>query len=93
MEKFSRELKHRVPEATVRNFKRHLKEQMKRGKEYDEIRVESSGPRRCPLLLPVEIDDLTKKLVRSLRSDGSPISTDIVLASAKGIVAHKTCHF
>ena len=40
-------------------------------------------------LLRVEIDDLTKKLVRSLRSAGSPISTDVVLASAKGIVAHK----
>ena len=89
VEKFSRELKHRFPEVTVRNFKRNLKEQMERGKEYDEIRVKSSGPRWRPLLLPVEIDDLTKKLVCSLRSAGSTISTDIVLASAKGIVAHQ----
>ena len=49
VEKFSRELKHRVPEATVRNLKHNLKEQMKRGKDYDEICVKLSGPQVRPL--------------------------------------------
>ena len=42
-----------------------------------------------PLLLQEEIDELTKKFIHGLRLCGSPVSSSIVLAAAKGIVHHK----
>ena len=73
----------------MRNFKRNMQSQMKREKDFDELCVEATGPRDRPLTLPKEVDDLFQQMVFSLRMSGSPISADIVVAAAKGIVVHK----
>ena len=89
VEKFSKELGHRVPEATVRNYKRNLQAQLKEGKNMEDISVMATSSPGRPLLLPKPLDDLTKQLVFSLHVSGSPISADIILAAAEGIVRHR----
>ena len=76
-------------ESTVCNFKRNLQSQLRQGVEANSMRDLSSGKRGHLLVLPVELDTLTKELVRGLRSSGSPISSSIVIAAARGIVNHK----
>ena len=86
--KFSKVLRFDVPECTVRNFKREAQKQISGGIDIQEVRIESKKQGR-PLLLTEEIDDLTKQFIKSLRLCGSPVSSSIVLAAAKGIVIYK----
>ena len=60
---------------------------MKGGKTLNEVAL-LTKKRGRPLLLPEEIDELTK-FIKGLRLCGSPVSSSIVLAAAKGIVHHK----
>ena len=87
MEKYSRSLGFDLPEVTVRNFKRELEKQIKSGKRYDEARI-SVQKKGCHLL-PEKMDTLLSKFVQSLRLAGSPVSSSIIIAAARGIVVHK----
>ena len=91
VEKFSASLGYTVSEATVRNFKREVLKRLKEGSDLESIIIPAKKRGR-PLLLPEEIDELTKKFIQSLRVCGSPVSSSIVLAAAKGIVTHKAFH-
>ena len=73
------------------NFKREVLKRLKRGSDLESITIPAKKRGR-PLLLPEEIDELTKKFIQSLRVYGSPVSSSIVLAAAKGIVTHKAFH-
>ena len=42
-----------------------------------------------PLLLPEEIDQLIKQFIQNMRVCGSPLSSSIVVAAAKGIALSK----
>ena len=76
--KYSKELGFELPEATVRNFKRELGQQLKSGKDYVELDIPNRKRGRRPLLLPAELDDLTKQFIGSLRLCGSQVSSSIV---------------
>ena len=76
-----------VTECTVRNFKRETEKQIKDGKDIHDVQTMGKKQGR-PLLLPEEIDDL-RQFIKSLHLCGSPVSSSIVLAAAKGIVIHK----
>ena len=58
---FSKRLGFAVSKATVWNFKRAVEKQIKGGKSVDEVHLPTKKRRR-PLLLPEEIDELTKKV-------------------------------
>ena len=87
VKKFSIILGFDVPECTVRNFKRETEKQIKDGKDIHDVQI--IVKKRGRSLLPEEFDDLTKQFMKSLRLCGSPVSSSIVLAAAKGIVIHK----
>ena len=57
--KNSKELGFELPETTVINFKRELGQQLKSGKDYGELDI-TNRKRGRPLLLPAELDDLTR---------------------------------
>ena len=59
------------------NFKRELGQQLKSGKDYGELDI-TNRKRGRPLLLPAELDDLTKQFIGSLRLCGSPVNSSIV---------------
>ena len=59
------------------------------GKSLDEVVEFPVKKKGRPLLLPEEIEELTKKFVQNLRHCGSPVSSSVVVAAAKGIVLHK----
>ena len=86
---FSASVGFAVSEVTVRKFKREIDQQLRKGKEMENI-VIPARKHGQPLLLPEEIDELTKKFVLSLCHCGS-VSSSIVLAAAKGIVTLKAC--
>ena len=73
VQKFSASLGFAVSEVTVCNFKREIDQQLREGKEMEDIAI-PARKRGHPLLLPEEIDELTKKFVLSLRHCGSPVS-------------------
>ena len=87
VDKFSRSLGFPLPEATVRNFKRELQSQIKRGEWFDDVHV-AVKKRGRPLLLPEEIDVLTKKYIHTLRVNGAPVSSSIIIVAAQGIITH-----
>lgn len=89
--KFSESLGFTLSEATVRNFKREVRKQVKGGQDLDDISSIPTKKRGRPLLLPEDIDELARKCIENLRACGSPVSSSIVLAATKGIVAHKNC--
>ena len=90
VQKFSASLGFPVSEATVRNFKREVQKLLSDGQALESIEL-PERKRGRPLLLPEEIDQLTKKFIQSLRLCGSPVSSSIVVAAAKGILTHKAC--
>ena len=75
-----------MSKATVSNFKREIHEQVREGNDLKCIAI-PARKRGRPLLLPEEIDQLIKKFVQNLRHSGSPVSSSIVLAAAKGIIS------
>ena len=69
--KYSKELGFELPEATVRNFKHELGQQLKSGKDYGELDI-LNRKRGRPLLLPAELDDLMKQFIGSFGSTEAP---------------------
>jgi hypothetical protein len=55
----------------VRNFKREVLKCLKEGNDLESITIPAINCGR-PLLLPEEIDELTKKFIQNLRFCGSP---------------------
>ena len=87
VQKFSASLGFPVSEATVSNFKGEVQKLLSDGQALENIEL-PERKRGRPLLLPEDIDQLTKKFIQSLRLCGSPVSSSIVVAAAKGILTH-----
>ena len=66
VQKCSASLGFPVSEATVRNFKREVQKLLSDGQALESIEL-PERKRGRPLLLPEEIDQLTKKFIQSLR--------------------------
>ena len=90
VEKLTESLGVPVLEATAWNYKCEMQKLLKKGHDFESIEV-PIRKHGMPLLLPNEIDQLTKKFVENIHTCGSPVSSTIVLAAAKGIAIHKDC--
>ena len=88
VEKFSVELGHRVSEGTVRNFKRKYLEQLKCVGDPDLVTSLPSASCGRPLLIG-KFDDEVAEYIRNLRLSGGIVNSNILIAAAKGIIAHK----
>ena len=84
--KFSEVLGWKVPESTVRNFKKAYLKEIQAGKDPEEVQLKAKSRGR-PLLLG-ELDNIVQKYIKELRIAGGIISTLIVMAAAEGIIMH-----
>ena len=86
--KFSVELGHPVSGGTVRNFKRKYLEQLKFVTDPDLVTSLPSAAVDRPLLIG-KFDDEVVEYIRNLRLSGGIVNRNILIAAAKGIIAHK----
>ena len=92
IKKHSMELGHAVSEGTVRNFKRKYLEQLKSVGDPDRINSLPSAAVGRPLLIR-KFDDEVAEYIRNLRLSGGIVNSNILIATAKGIIADKTLVF
>lgn len=83
--KFSRELGKQVKESTVRYMKNIYQKKIKSGEIIDEIKELPKSDRGRPLLLGREADDKVQTFIKTIRANGGPVSTRLVLATATGL--------
>ena len=88
VKKFSVELGYPVSEGTVRNFKRKYREQLKCVGDPDLVTSLPSASSGRPLLIG-KFDDEVAEYIRNLRLSGGIVNSNILIAAAKGIIAHK----
>ena len=88
VKKFSKELGHDLSEGTVRNFKRKYLDKVKSVGDPDSVTSLPSAPSGRPLLLG-KYDDEVAEYVCKLRSSGGILNSSILIAAAKGIIAHR----
>lgn len=75
---------HVLPESTARKFRDAYKTELKKGSQTCPETLPTK-PRGRPLMLG-DLDDVVKGYIRKLREAGGVVSTDIVIAAARGIV-------
>ena len=88
VKKFSKELGHDLSEGTVRNFKRKYLDKVKSVGDPDSVTSLPSAPSGRPLLLG-KYDDEVAEYVHMLRLSGGILNSSILIAAAKGIIAHR----
>lgn len=88
VKKYSMELGHSVAEGTVRNFKRKYLQQLKSVGDPDLVTCLPNAALGRPLLIG-KFDDEVAEYIRSLRLAGGIVNSNIVIAAAKGIIAHR----
>ena len=82
---------HVLPESTARKFRDAYKTELTKGSQTLSpacIKTLPTKPRGRPLMLG-DLDDLVKDYVKQLREAGGVVSTDVVMAAARGIVISK----
>eukprot|EP00117_Sycon_ciliatum_P019873 scpid84432/ scgid4069/ len=86
--KFTKELEHSVNESTIRNCKRLYLGRLKDLKSPDLVTTLPHAAGGRSLLLG-DLDGEVAEYVKALRQAGGCVSTSIIIAGAKGIVAHR----
>ena len=79
---FTKDLGCKVNESVVRGMKDSYLKELKTCANVECLPKQQSG---CPLLLGKEADMKVQAFIRAVRDSGGPISTALVLASAKGL--------
>ena len=87
--KFTQELGHPVSESSMRNMKKLYMERLNSGLDPSAITSLPHATLGRPLLLTSKLDDEIAEYIRALRLAGGIVNRSIVVASAKGIIAHK----
>ena len=90
--KYSTQLGHTVAVGTVRNFKCKYLEQLKTTRDPDAITSLPHAMLGRPLLIG-KFDDKVAEYNGCLRLFGGNVNSNIVIAAAKGIIAHKNHSF
>ena len=90
--KYSSELGHTVAVGTVRNFKCKYLEQLKTTRDPDAITSLPHAMLGRPLLIG-KFDDKVAEYIGCVRLFGGIVNSSIVIAAAKGIIAHKNHSF
>ena len=86
--KFTKELEHSVNESTIRNCKRLYLGRLKDLKSPDLVTTLPHAAGGRSLLLG-DLDGEVAEYVKALRQAGGCVSTRIIIAGTKGIVAHR----
>ena len=88
--KFSREFNHSINESTIRGFMKAYLAEVSRKRRADEadlsVDILPTKKRGRPLLLGDKMDTVVKKYIIKMREKGAPITTAVVIASARGLL-------
>ena len=87
--RFLRKLGHRIRESTVHSIKKAYLDEIKKLRARGEEGLDSLPHRKQgkPLLLGDKIDNMVQAYIRRVREHGGPVSSQIVIGAARGIVA------